>query len=69
MQEVLRHCDRAKELLHLRDVGFVMWALISFVLVILGALGVKRLFPVIRKVTTRRRQVRFVRETLCDVSY
>ena len=41
-----------------------MWTLISFVLVILGALGVKRLLPVIRKVGTRRRQVRFIRETL-----
>jgi len=41
-----------------------MWTLISFVLVILGALGVKRLFPVIRKARTRRRQVRFIRETL-----
>ena len=41
-----------------------MWPLISFVLVILGALGLKRLFPVIRNVRTRRRQVRFIRETL-----
>ena len=41
-----------------------MWPLISLVLVILGALGLKRLFPVIRKVRTRRRQVRFIRETL-----
>src|SRR5262245_53860969 len=41
-----------------------MWTLISFVLVILGALGVKRLLPVIRNVRTRRRQVRFIRETL-----
>jgi hypothetical protein len=55
----------AKELLQLRDVGFVqMWTLISFVLVILGAVGVKRLLPVIRNVGTRRRQVRFIRETL-----
>src|SRR5262249_24873588 len=30
----------------------------------LGALGVRRLLPVIRKVGTRRRQVRFIRETL-----
>ena len=56
---------RSKELLQLRDVGFVqMWTLISFVLVILGVLGVKRLLPVIRKVRTRRQQVRFIRETL-----
>jgi hypothetical protein len=41
-----------------------MWTLISFVLVILGALGVKRLLPVIGKIRTRRRQVRFIRETL-----
>src|SRR5438309_5676549 len=41
-----------------------MWPLISFVLVILGALGLKRLFPVIRNVRTRRQQVRFIRETL-----
>jgi hypothetical protein len=41
-----------------------MWPLISLVLVILGALGLKRLFPVIRKVRTRRQQVRFIRETL-----
>ena len=41
-----------------------MWPLISLVLVILGALGLKRLFPVIRNVRTRRRQVRFIRETL-----
>ncbi len=43
-----------------------MWLLISFVLVILGALGLKRLFPVIRNVRTRRRQVRFIRETLAN---
>ena len=70
MQEVLlshRHRDRAKELLQLRDVDFVqMWPLISLVLVILGALGLKRLFPVIRNVRTRRRQVRFIRETLAN---
>src|SRR5689334_16139862 len=41
-----------------------MWTVISFVLVILGALGVKRLLPIIRKARTRRQQVRFVRETL-----
>jgi hypothetical protein len=41
-----------------------MWPLISLVFVILGALGLKRLFPVIRNVRTRRRQVRFIRETL-----
>jgi len=58
----LRH---VKELLQLRDVDFVkMWPLISFVLVILGALGLKRLFSVIRNVRTRRQQVRFIRETL-----
>ena len=38
-----------------------MLPLISVVLVILGALGIKRLLPRIRK---RRRQVRFIRETL-----
>jgi glycosyl transferase family 2 len=38
-----------------------MLALISVVLVILGALGLKRLLPRIRK---HRRQVRFIRETL-----
>jgi hypothetical protein len=43
-----------------------MWPLISLVLVILGALGLKRLFPVIRNVRTRRRQVRFIRETLAN---
>ena len=43
-----------------------MWPLISFALVILGALGLKRLFPVIRNVRTRRRQVRFIRETLAS---
>jgi hypothetical protein len=41
-----------------------MRPLISLVLVILGALGLKRLFPVIRNVRTRRRQIRFIRETL-----
>jgi hypothetical protein len=41
-----------------------MWPLIWFVLVILGALGLKRLFPIIRNIRTRRRQVRFIRETL-----
>ena len=41
-----------------------MRPLISFVLVILGALGLKRLFPVIRIVRTRRQQVRFIREML-----
>ena len=41
-----------------------MWPLISLVLVILGALGLKRLFPVIRNLRTRRQQVRFIRETL-----
>src|SRR5262245_12481017 len=40
------------------------WTLMSFVLVVLGALGVKHLLPVIRKVRTRRLQVRFIRETL-----
>ena len=43
-----------------------MWPLISLVLVILSALGLKRLFPVIRNVRTRRRQVRFIRETLAN---
>ena len=43
-----------------------MWPLISLVLVILGALGLKRLFPVLRNVRTRRRQVRFIRETLAN---
>jgi len=43
-----------------------MWPLILLVLVILGALGLKRLFPVIRNVRTRRRQVRFIRETLAN---
>jgi len=43
-----------------------MWPLISFVLVILGALGLKHLFPVIRNVRTRRRQVCFIRETLAN---
>ena len=43
-----------------------MWPLISLVLVILGALGLKRLFPVIRNVRSRRRQVRFIRETLAN---
>src|SRR5256885_16854843 len=38
-----------------------MLPLISVVLVILGALGIKRLLPGNRK---RRRQVRFIRETL-----
>ena len=56
---------RAKELLQLPDVDFFqMWTLISFVLVILGALGFKRLLLVIRNVGARRRQVRFIRETL-----
>jgi Glycosyl transferase family 2 len=41
-----------------------MWPLIWFVLVILGALGLKRLFPIIRNIRRRRRQVRFIRETL-----
>jgi hypothetical protein len=54
-----------KELLQLRDADLVqMWPLISFVLVILSALGLKRLFPFIRSVRTRRQQVRFIRETL-----
>ncbi len=43
-----------------------MWLLISFILVILGALGLKRLFPVIRNLKTRRRQVRFIRQTLAN---
>lgn len=43
-----------------------MWLLISFVLVILGALGLKHLSPVIRNVRTRQRQVRFIRETLAS---
>ena len=43
-----------------------MWLLISFVLVILGTLGLKRLFPVIRKLRTRRQQIRFIRETLAN---
>jgi hypothetical protein len=43
-----------------------MWPLISLILVILGALGLKRLFPVIRNIRTRRRQVRFIRETLAN---
>src|SRR5437867_783283 len=43
-----------------------MWPLISLVLVILGALGLKRLFPVLRNVRTHRRQVRFIRETLAN---
>ena len=43
-----------------------MWPLISLVLVILGALGLKRLFPVIRNIRTRRRQVRFIRKTLAN---
>jgi hypothetical protein len=43
-----------------------MWPVISLVLVILGALGLKRLFPVVRKVRTRRRQVRFIRQTLAN---
>jgi hypothetical protein len=38
-----------------------MLPLISVVLVILGALGLKRLLPVVRK---RRQQVRFIRKTL-----
>ena len=38
-----------------------MLRLISLVLVILGALGLKRLLPVLRK---RRQQVRFIHETL-----
>jgi hypothetical protein len=41
-----------------------MWTLISFVLVIVGALGVKRLLPVIRNAGTRRQQVHFIRKTL-----
>ena len=41
-----------------------MWTLIPFVLLILGALGVKRLLPVIRNAGARRQQVRFIRETL-----
>jgi Glycosyl transferase family 2 len=40
-----------------------MLPLISVVLVILGALGLKRLFPRTRK---HRRQVRFIRETLAN---
>src|SRR5262249_27525296 len=35
-----------------------------FVLVILGALGLKRLFPFFRNLRTRRQQVRFIRKTL-----
>jgi hypothetical protein len=58
---------RTKELRQLPDVDFVqMWPLISMVLVILGALSLKRLFPVIRNVRTHRRQVRFIRETLAN---
>jgi hypothetical protein len=38
-----------------------MWPLISIILVILSAFGLKRLFPFVRK---HRRQVRFIRETL-----
>ena len=58
---------RTKKLLQLPDVDFVqMWPLISLVLVILGALGLKRLFPLIRNVRTHRRQVRFIRETLAN---
>jgi hypothetical protein len=41
-----------------------MWTLISFVLVILAAVSIKRLLPVIRNLRARRRQVRFIRETL-----
>ena len=40
---------------------FPMFPLISLVFVILAALGLKRLVPALRK---RRRQVRFIRETL-----
>src|SRR4030095_4529707 len=40
-----------------------MLPLISVVLVFLGVLGLKRLLPVVRK---RRRQVRFIRETLAS---
>jgi len=38
-----------------------MWPLISLVVVVLGALGLKRFLPRIRK---HRRQVRFIRQTL-----
>jgi hypothetical protein len=41
-----------------------MRPLISLVLVILGALGLKRLFPVFKNLRTRRQQVRFIRKTL-----
>src|SRR5262245_19156640 len=40
-----------------------MLLLISVVLVILSAMGLKRLLPAIRK---RRRQIRFIRETLAN---
>lgn len=43
-----------------------MWPLISFAFVILAALGFKLLFPVLRNVRKRRRQVRFIRETLAN---
>ena len=43
-----------------------MWPLISLVLVILSALGLKRLSPVIRDVRSRRRQARFIRQTLAN---
>jgi hypothetical protein len=45
-----------------------MWTLISLALATLGALGIKLLFPVIRKLRTRRRQARFIRETLTAYS-
>jgi hypothetical protein len=43
-----------------------MLPLIAVVLVILCVLALKRLFPVIRNVRTRRRQVRFIRGTLAS---
>src|ERR1041385_6437391 len=45
-----------------------MWTLISLALATLAALGIKRLFPLIRKLRTRRRQARFIRETLTAYS-
>ncbi len=42
-----------------------MLPLISVVLVILGALGLKRLIPAVGK---HRRQVRFIRETLANAA-
>ena len=66
---VAGRATRAKEILQFRNFEFIqMWPLISVVLVVLGALGLRRLFPVIKNVRRRRQQVRFIRETLANTT-